>query len=190
MNKWLLILFVASVFLGAAYGINEIGDSLLPQDEIWISSNVSGGGNGTTLSVLPFPIRSLVGRPTTFTLSVRDANNVPRRNVWFDFKAVQTEKYWTVVSTRIYVPDGIAKFSYVFGDGAMHLISVDAMPANPGEFSPLHGEYKIDIDPQSPNTAMKVRILVSLFLFFAVGALIGRWWTGRMKKSARVVKKG
>ncbi|GEM_PF-4938420 len=139
------------------------------------------------LQVSMFPDRAAIPRESEFTLQATDEKGLPVTHVTYDVKFVQTEDEFTMFETTLHDHGGKAMLAYAFNDGAEHRMEVTmrALPTSSVQFEPVSAKYLIEIIPQQPTGQLMARQMGNLFLFFAIGALIGRWYGG-MKKARKV----
>lgn len=188
----LLVLAMAPSLL-LAHGDETGSAQPLPQGGVLAVMNESATAAKDTgparLMVSAFPLQAAVPRLSEFTLQARYENGSALEHAVFDVRLVQTEDDKVVFATRLHDHEGLVHFSYGFNDGSQHRLEVTLMQQAEDEVTqpvpPLHREYLINVEPQQPPWQLQLRVLVNLFLFFAGGALVGRWGGTHLAAKAR-----
>jgi hypothetical protein len=136
------------------------------------------------LQVSMFPDQAAIPRMSEFTLQAIDENGQPITHVSYEVKFVQTEDEFSMFETTLHDHEGKAELAYAFNDGAEHRMEVTmrALPTSSVPFEPVKASYLIEIIPQQPPLQLMVREMVNLFIFFGIGALLGRWYGGMQQK--------
>lgn len=132
--------------------------------------------NQVKFSVTLNPGVSTVGHLTKITGQIMDkATGRPVTNVRVQIDALHIEDNKTMLHTEFLASDGSFSFENQFFDGAEHLLTVTAEPANSSSvgFVPLKNQFTEEVIGVQPPTDVKIKTMVFLLALVAAGMAAG-----------------